>query len=69
MSSKTVTSGKVPIPSPRMHNFEDGKIQGKKRSSGLKSGGGVDINDEEQHSQEELSVTTGKEPKTSKITP
>ena len=24
-SSKTVTSGRVPIPSPRMHNFEDAK--------------------------------------------
>ena len=66
MSSKMVTSGKVPVPSPRMHNFEDTKIQGKKRSSRLKSGGGVDINDEEQHSQGEPSVTTGKEPKTSK---
>ena len=68
-SSKTVTSGKVPIPSPKMHTFEDAKIQGKKRSSGLKTGGGVDVNDEEQHSQEEPSVTTGKELKTSKIAP
>ena len=66
MSSKTVTSGKVPVPNPRMHNFEDAKIQGKSRSSRLKSGGGVDVNDKEQHSQEEISATTGKEPKTSK---
>ena len=66
MLSKTVTSGKVPIPSPRMHTFEDAKIQGKKRSSKLKTGGGVDVNDEEQHSQEEPSASTGKEPKTSK---
>ena len=27
--SKIVTSGKVPVKSPRMHNFEDAKIQGK----------------------------------------
>ena len=49
-----------------MHTFEDTKIQGKKRSSGLRPGGGVDVNDEEQHSQEESSATTGKELKTSK---
>ena len=66
MSSKTDTSGKVPVPSPRMHTFKDAKIQGKKRSSGLKTGGNVDINDEEQHSQEEPSASTGKELKTSK---
>ena len=66
MSSKMVTSGKAPVPSPRMYTFEDTKIQGKKRSSGLKSGGGVDVNDEEQHSQEEPSATNGKELKTSK---
>ena len=66
MLSKTVTSGKVPVPSPRMHTFEDAKIQGKKRSCGLKTGGGVDVNDKEQHSQEEPSVSTGKEPKTSR---
>ena len=65
-SSKMVTSGKVPVPSPRMHSFKDAKIQGKKRSSRLKSCGGVDVNDEEQHSQEEPSVTNKKEPKTSK---
>ena len=66
LSSKTVTSGKVPVPSPRMHTFEDTKIQGKKRSSGLKTGRGVDVNDKEQHSQEESSASTGKEPKTSR---
>ena len=65
-SSKTITSGKVPIPSPRMHNFENAKIQGKSNGKGLTSGGGVDINDEEQHSQDETSVSKGKEPKTSR---
>ena len=66
MSSKTFTSGKVPIPSPRMHTFEDAKIQSKKGSSRLKSGGGVDINDKEQHSQEEPSASRENEPKTSR---
>ena len=65
-SSKTVTSGKVPIPSPRMHNFENAKIQGKSDGKGLRSGGGVDVNDEEQHSQDEASVSMGNGPKTSK---
>ena len=65
-SSKTVTSGKVPVPSPRMHNFENGKIQGKSDGKGLRSGGGVDVNDEEQHSQDEASASKGKEPKTSR---
>ena len=46
-SSKTVTSGKVPIPSPRTHNFENAKIQGKSNGKGPMSGGGVDVNDEE----------------------
>ena len=32
-TSKTVTSGKVHIPSPRMHGFEDAKIQGGKGPS------------------------------------
>ena len=27
-ASKTITSGKVHVPSPRMHSFEDAKIQG-----------------------------------------
>ena len=53
---KTVTSGKVHVPSPRMHSFEDAKIQGGNRATGVRPG----------CSQEELSATTGKEPKTSK---
>ena len=65
-SSKTVTSGKVPIPSPRMHNFEDAKRQGKSNGNGPKSRGGVDISDEEQHGQDETSASKGKEPKTSR---
>ena len=64
-SSKTVTSGKVPIPSLTVHNFKDAKIQGEKRRSGVKLGGGVDVNDEEQPSEEELSATTGKASDTS----
>ena len=63
---KTVTSGKAHVPSPRMHNFEDAKIQGRKTATGARSGRDVDVSDEEQHSQEEPSATTGKEPKTSK---
>ena len=66
MTPKTVTSGKGRIPSPRMHNFEDAKIQGRKRATGVRPGRDVDISDREQHSQEEPSATTGKEPKTSK---
>ena len=66
MTPKTVTSGKAHVPSPRMHNFEDAKIQGRKTATGVRSGKEVDISDEEQHSQEEPSVTTGKEPKTPK---
>ena len=65
-SSKTATSGKVPVPSPRMHNFEDAKIQGKSSGKGPTSGGGVDVNDDEQHSQDETSASKGKEPKTSR---
>ena len=65
-SSKTVTSGKAPIPSPRMHNFENAKIQGKSDSKGLKFGGGVDVNDEEQPSQDEASASMGKELKTTR---
>ena len=64
---KTVTSGKVHIPSPRMHSFEDAKIQGGKKATGVRPGRDVDISDGEQHSQEEPSATTGKEPKTSKL--
>ena len=66
MTSKMVTSGKVHIPSPRMHSFEDAKIQGGKRSNKLRSGRDVDVSDKKQHSPEEPSATTGKEPKTSK---
>ena len=65
-SSKTVTSGKVPVPSPSMHSFENTKIQGKMNGNGPKSGGGVDVSDKEQHSQEETSASKGKEPKTSR---
>ena len=63
---KTVTSGEAHIPSPRMHNFKDAKIQGRKKATRARPGRDVDISDGEQHSQEELSATTGKEPKTSK---
>ena len=64
---KMVTSGKVHVPSPRMHNFEDAKIQGRKRATGVRPGRDVDISDGEQHSQEEPSATTGKVPKTPKL--
>ena len=63
---KTVTSGKVHVPSSRMHSFKDTKIQGGNRATGVGPGRDVDISDGEQHSQEEPSATTGKEPKTSK---
>ena len=66
MTPKTVTSGKAHIPSPRIHSFEDAKIQGRKTATGVRPGRDVDISEGEQHSQEESSVTTGKEPKTSK---
>ena len=66
MTSKTVTSGKVHAPSPRMHSFEDAKIKGGKRANKLRSGRDVDVSDEKQHSPEEPSATTGKELKTSK---
>ena len=65
-ASKMVTSAKVPVPSPTLHNFEDAKIQGGERCIGPRSGGDVDVSDGEQHTQGEPSVTTGKEPKTSK---
>ena len=67
MTSKTVTSGKVHVPSPRMQSFEDTKIQGGKGAIKLRPGRDVDVSDREQHSQEEPSATTGKEPKTSKL--
>ena len=63
---KTVTSGKIHIPSPRRQNFEDTKIRGTKTATGARPGRGVDVSDGEQHSQEEPSATTGKEPKTPK---
>ena len=63
---KTVTSGKSNIPSPRMHSFEDAKLQERKTATGVRYGRDVEVSDEEQHSQDEPSVTTGKEPKTSK---
>ena len=65
-ASKMVTSAKVHIPSPRVHNFKDAKIQGGERHIWLRTGGDVDVNDGEQHTQEEPSATNGKEPKTSK---
>ena len=65
-SSKTVTSGKVHVPGPRMHNFENAKIQGKSNGNQPTSGGGVDVSDEEQHSQDEASASKGKELKTSR---
>ena len=52
-----------------MQNFEDAKIQGGKRATGVRPGRDVDVSDGEQHSQEEASVTTEKEPKTSKSGP
>ena len=67
MTLKMVTSGKVHIPSPRMHSFEDAKIQGGKGAIKLRSGRDVDVSDKKQHSLEEPSATTGKEPKTSKL--
>ena len=66
MTSKTVTSGKVHVPSPRMHSFKDAKIQGGKGANKLRSGRDVDVSDKKQHSLKEPSATTGKELKTSK---
>ena len=60
MTPKTVTSGKVHVPSPRMHSSEDTKIQGGKRATGVRPGRDVDVSDGEQHSQEEPSATIGK---------
>ena len=65
-TSKMVTSGKVHVQSPRMQNFEDAKIQGGKGAIKMRPGRDVDVSDREQHSPEEPSATTGKEPKTSK---
>ena len=63
LSSKTVTSS----PTPRMHSFQDAKIQGKNRRSQLKSGRDVDVSDGEQCIQGKPSATSGKKPKTSKM--
>ena len=49
-----------------MHSFEDAKLQARKKATGVRPGRDVNVSDGEQHSQEELSATTGKEPKTSK---
>ena len=49
-----------------MHSFKDAKIQGGKGPIKLRPGRDVDISDKEQHSPEEPSATTRKEPKTSK---
>ena len=61
-----VTSGKVHVPSPKMQNFEDTKIQGRNGATEKRPGRDVDISDGEQHSPEEPSATSGKELKTSK---
>ena len=63
---KMVTSGKANIPSPRMHSLEDAKLKGRKTATGARSSRDMDVSDGEQHSQDEPSVTIGKEPKTSK---
>ena len=60
--SKTVTSS----PRPRMHSFQDAKIQGQKKPSQTISGRNVDVSDGEQCIQGEPSTTSGKDPKTSK---
>ena len=65
-TSKTVTSGKVNIPSPRVHNFKDAKIQGRKELIGPRTGGNVDVSEEEQHTQEEPSASNESDPKSSK---
>ena len=49
-----------------MHSFEDAKLQTRKKATGVRPGKDVDISEGEQHSQDEASVTTGKELKTSK---
>ena len=50
MTPKTVTSGKVHVPSPRMQNFEDEKILGGNRATGVRPSRDVDFSDGEQHS-------------------
>ena len=66
MTPKMVTSGAGHIPSPRMHSFEDAKLQTRKKATGARPGRDVDVIEGEQHSQDEPSATTEKEPKTSK---
>ena len=57
---KTVTSGASNIPSPRMHSFEDAKLQTRKKATGVRSGKDVDVSDGKQHIQDEASATTGR---------
>ena len=66
-ASKMVISGKLHVPSPRMHSFGDTKIQGQERCTGPKPGSNVEVSDGEQHSLEEPSATTGKEAHSSKM--
>ena len=68
MTPKTVTSGASNIPSPRMHSFEDAKLQTRKKATGVRPGRDVDVSDGEQHSQDEASATTGKEPHQNRVT-
>ena len=63
---KTVTSGKGYIPRSKVHSFEDAKIQGQKSHIETQPGGNVDVTNEEQHSTEEPSVTTGRQLNTPK---
>ena len=49
-----------------MHSLEDAKLQTRKKATGVRPGRDGDVSDGEQHSQDEPSATTGKEPKTSK---
>ena len=55
----TVSLGKAQVPCPRMHSFEDAKLQAGKKATGVRPGRDVDVRDGEQHSQEEPSATTG----------
>ena len=61
-STKTVNSS----PMPRMHSFQDAKIQGQKRPSQTISGRNVNVSDGEQCIQGEPSTTSGSDPKMSK---
>ena len=66
---KTVTSGKGYGPRSKVHSFEDAKIQGEKSHTETQPGGNVDVSNEEQHSTEEPSATTGRQPNTQKTGP